>query len=134
MKTIELSRCTGASVHTIRYYERIGLLKAARNRANGYHQFTAEHADLLVFIRRSRAVGLSLPEIRVFLQASAAGHSSCSKVVEIVRRVLPAVEREIAELVKVHARMKTFMRSSQRRPRRTPAGADVRRLVASLTT
>ena len=52
MKTIELSRLTGTSVHTIRYYERIGLLKAGRNRSNGYRQFSAEHVELLVFIRR----------------------------------------------------------------------------------
>lgn len=132
MKAMELSRLTGTSVHTIRYYERIGLLKARRNRSNGYHEFSAEHGELIAFIRRMRGVGLSLAEIRAFIKATGNGHSICPNVGEIVRRVLPDVERDIVELVALRKRMKHFMRSSRRHRHGTPTGSDVRRLIASL--
>lgn len=132
MKAIELARLTGTSVHTIRYYERIGLLKARRNRSNGYHEFSAQQVELLAFIRRSRGVGLSLAEIRAFIKATESGRSCCPKVGEIVRRVLPTVERDIAGLVMMRNRMKALMTSARRRPHGKPTGADVRRLVASL--
>jgi len=132
MKAIELSRLTGTSVHTIRYYERVGLLKVPRNRSNGYHEFSGQHAELLSFIRRSRGVGLSLKEIRSLIEATRNGRSRCARVSEIVRNALPAVERDIAEFVSLRDRMKTFMRTSRRRPRGTPTGTDVRKLIESL--
>ncbi len=134
MKAIELSRLAGTSVHTIRYYERIGLLDARRNRSNGYHEFSSGHVALLVFIRRSRGGGLSLAEIRAFIEAATNGRCGCAQVGEIVRRVLPAVEREISELAALRKRMKTFLTNGQRRRHGTPTGVDVRRLVASLAT
>ena len=132
MKAIELSRLTGTSVHTIRYYERVGLLRAPRNRSNGYHEFSAQHAGLLAFIRRSRGVGLSLAEIRSFIKATGNGRLRCSRVGEIVHNALPSVERDIAELVALRNRMKTFMRASRRRPDGTPTGTDVRKLIEML--
>ena len=132
MKAIELSRLTETSVHTIRYYQRIGLLKVRRNRSNGYHEFSADHAELLAFIRRSRSVGLSLSEIRAFIDATERGRSRCPKVGEIVRRALPAMKRDIAELEALQERMKSFIRTSRHRPHGTPTGTDVRRLIESL--
>ena len=133
MKAIELSRLTETSVHTIRYYERVGLLKAQRNRSNGYHEFSAKHAELLVFIRRSRGVGLSLEEVRAFIEATECGRSRCPEVREIVRRVLPVVERDIAELVALRKRMMRFISTSRRHPEGVPTGTDVRRLIESLS-
>ena len=132
MKAIELSRLTGTSVHTIRYYERLGLLKVPRNRSNGYHEFSGQHAGLLAFIRRSRGVGLSLTEIRSFIEAIRNGRSRCPKVGAIVRSALPTVERDIAELVVMRNRMKAFIRTSRRRCHGTPTGTDVRRLIELL--
>ena len=70
MKASELARATAMSVHTIRYYERIGLLKVRRNELNGYHEFSAAHVAILNFIRRAQSVGLSLEEIRVIFDRS----------------------------------------------------------------
>ena len=133
MKAIELSRLTGTSVHTIRYYQRVGLLKVPRNRSNGYHEFSAQHAGLLAFIRRSRGAGLSLAQIRTFIAATRNGRARCPSVSEIVRNALPAVELDIARRVALRNRMKTFMHISRRRPQGTPTGKDVRRLIESLS-
>ena len=132
MKAIDLSKAANTSVHTIRYYERIGLLKAPRNRRNGYHEFTAAHVELLGFIRRCRAAGLSLPEIEAFVEASGSARKCSSRVADIVRRVLPCVEADISELATIRDRLKAFQRRARRNTRGAPTGADVRRLVESL--
>ena len=59
MRISELARRTGVSVHTLRYHEGLGLLKAARS-ASGYRDFD-EHAvrgklvEHIAWFRRRRA-------------------------------------------------------------------------------
>ena len=132
MTPVELARSTKTSVHTIRYYQRIGLLKARRNRANGYHEFNVLHIELLSFIKRCRMVGLPLAEIRACVDAAHGGRRCCPGVGEIIARALHGVEAGIAELVTVRARMRAFVAMGRRRKSNKPTGADVRRLVESL--
>ena len=131
MKAIELARMTGTSVHTIRYYERIGLLRARRNRRNGYHEFSLEHVERLAFIRRARGMGLTLAEVRAVIGCAGA-RSRCPEVLEIVHRVLPLVEREISELDALRDRIRKSLKTWHRLPGGLPRGRDVRRLVESL--
>ena len=131
MKAIELSRVTGTSVHTIRYYERLGLLPARRNRRNGYHEFSAEHVAKLLFIRRASDMGLTLAEVRSVM-GCAKVRSRCPEVLEIVRRVLPLVEREISELDVLRGRIRKSLKTWHRLPGGLPTGQDVRRLMESL--
>jgi len=52
----QLAKETGTKAETIRYYERIALLRApARTRAN-YRSYAGEHVQWLAFIRRARAL------------------------------------------------------------------------------
>jgi DNA-binding transcriptional MerR regulator len=132
MTPIQLARTSKTSVHTIRYYERIGLLEAARNPANGYHEFEAHHAELLRFIKRCRTIGLSLGEIRTCVKASSRLAARCPEVAAIVRRALDRIDADIAELLAFRERMNAFTRSARRRAGAAPRGADVRRLVLSL--
>jgi len=134
MKASELSRAANTSVHTVRYYRRIGLLKVRRNRRNGYHEFTARHLALLGFIRRCRVAGMSLAEVRAFVDAIGRARSCCPKAAIAVRRVLPLIEAEMSELATIRNRMKAFERRTRRSARRMPTGADVGRLVESLGT
>jgi MerR family redox-sensitive transcriptional activator SoxR len=59
----ELSRRSGVAASALRYYERLGLIRAART---GGNQRRYERAELrrVAFIRISQQVGVSLEEIR----------------------------------------------------------------------
>jgi MerR family transcriptional regulator, gold-responsive activator of gol and ges genes len=57
----QLAHATGVSAKTIRYYEQIGVLPAPRRSAAGYRQYSRHDVHRLLFIRRARALGLSLP-------------------------------------------------------------------------
>lgn len=120
------------SVHTIRYYQRIGLVTASRNELNGYHEFSATHVATLNFIRRAQSVGLSLQEIRVILDRSVRRGLPCPEVRDMVRRRLPEVDRGVAELTAVGERMRRALGRWRRMPDGAPTGTEVCRLIESL--
>jgi len=63
MRIGELSRRTGVSRDTIRFYEKAGLLSPHVSR-NGYRLFDASHLDLLRSIRIAQVLGFTLAEIK----------------------------------------------------------------------
>ncbi len=63
----QLARATGVPAKTIRYYEQVDVLPALRRSATGYRQYAQRDVHRLLFIRRARALGLSLPSIKALL-------------------------------------------------------------------
>ncbi len=60
----ELCARTGLSPRTVRYYEEQGLLPNVRRRVGGRRVYGEDELERLRFIRRLKALGLSLAEIR----------------------------------------------------------------------
>lgn len=61
----KLSEITGLSKDTIRFYEKEGLLDAASTRSdNNYRHYTSEAVERLDFIKRGKALGFTLREIK----------------------------------------------------------------------
>jgi MerR family mercuric resistance operon transcriptional regulator len=89
-----LSALTGASVETIRYYERIRLLAPPPRGQNGQRLYGYADVRALVFVRRSRELGFALDEIRALLHL-AEGKPTCRQVLDIV---LPRLEDVRARL------------------------------------
>ena len=59
----ELSRLTGLTPRTLRYYDALGLLSPARNRDNDYRLYGGAEVDRLQEILLYREMGLPLEEI-----------------------------------------------------------------------
>src|SRR5882757_2607046 len=70
MKIGELAKRARLNASAIRYYEKLGLLPAAA-RTSGQRHYSAESLDRVLLIRFACEMGFSLPEIMVFLSASA---------------------------------------------------------------
>ena len=56
----QLAHLTGVPAKTIRYYEQVGILPSPSRSATGYRQYAQRDVHRLLFIRRARALGLSL--------------------------------------------------------------------------
>ncbi|WNO53141.1 MerR family transcriptional regulator [Stakelama saccharophila] len=98
MKIGDLARATGTRVETIRYYEAEGLLPPpARNAAN-YRIYEQEHLDRLSFVRRSRALGFSLDQVRTLLRLADDPRASCAEVDAITARHIAEIDRKLADL------------------------------------
>ncbi len=67
MNISQAAAASGISAKMIRHYEAIGLIPPAGRTAAGYRAYTAREVRILAFIRRARALGFPLPEIRALL-------------------------------------------------------------------
>jgi Cu(I)-responsive transcriptional regulator len=93
-----LSKATGTTVETIRWYERVGVLPAPARTPGNYRAYGTAHLERLSFIRRARDLGFSLDEIRELLRLSDDRERSCEAVDQVARQHLEEVERKIADL------------------------------------
>nr|WP_284047902.1 helix-turn-helix domain-containing protein [Halomonas gemina] len=94
----DLARAAGTKVVTIRYYEKIGLLREPERSAGNYRSYSPDALDRLRFIRRCRELGFSLDQIRDLLALSSDTEQSCAEVDEIVAVHLAEVEKKIVDL------------------------------------
>lgn len=63
----ELSRESGLSTHTLRFYEKNGLFKASGRSHGNYRLYSENDLKTAQFIRHSRELGFSLEEVQAFL-------------------------------------------------------------------
>jgi MerR family transcriptional regulator, mercuric resistance operon regulatory protein len=93
----ELSRRTGCSIETIRYYERIRLLPAPSRRGR-YRSYGPEDVQRLEFLRRARALGFTLEEVRTLFSLAKGGRPSCAEVRDLAASHLKNVRVRISDL------------------------------------
>nr|WP_314070780.1 helix-turn-helix domain-containing protein [uncultured Roseococcus sp.] len=93
-----LSKATGTTVETIRWYERIGMLPVPARTTGNYRAYGAAQLERLSFIRRARDLGFSLDQVRELLQLADDRERSCDAVDHVAREHLGEVERKIADL------------------------------------
>ena len=102
MRIGEISQRSAVAPRMLRYYEAQGLLQPGRH-PNGYRDYPPEALARLQFIRRSKAAGLSLAEIRNILQIRDAGQAPCAHVAAQLAQQLTDLDQHIAELTALRA-------------------------------
>ena len=98
MRIGELARATGTTTKTLRFYEESGLLPQTERAANGYRDYGPEALSRLDFIRRGRAAGLTLTQIREVIDIRDAGAAPCEHVYQLLTSRLVDINRQIADL------------------------------------
>lgn len=103
MRIGELAARFDLNPKTIRYYEEIGLLPAPARSASGYRRYTEHDAEQLAFIRRAKALDLSLDEIREILALRLRGAAPCEQVLRVIDEHLREIDAHIAQLQSLRA-------------------------------
>lgn len=98
MKIGELAAATDTGVETIRYYEREGLLAAPARTEGNYRVYADAHVQRLSFIRRCRALDMTLDEVRSLLGYIDAPGPDCEGVNSLLDEHIGHVSHRIAEL------------------------------------
>ena len=98
MKIGDLAAATDTSVESIRYYEREGLLPVPARTQGNYRAYDAAHVQRLQFIRRCRALDMTLDEVRALLQFIDTPQDDCAGVNALLDEHLGHVRHRIAEL------------------------------------
>ena len=95
----QLAKRAGVNIDTVRYYERNGLLAPRDRLPSGYRRYSDSELARLRFIRRAKALGFTLKEIRELLALSA--QRDVSRVKRRAQAKLADVQQRLAALERV---------------------------------
>lgn len=101
MRIGELETRSGASRHTLRYYEKIGLISPTR-RTNNYRVYTAQTLQDLNFIQRAQSMGFSLGEIGQILDAQRNKTIDCTDGAKLIEKKMAEIRQKIADLKSIY--------------------------------
>ncbi|WDH37882.1 MerR family transcriptional regulator [Pseudomonas chlororaphis] len=101
MKIGELETRSGASRHTLRYYEQIGLISPLRQ-TNNYRVYTMQTLQDLDFIQRAQSMGFSLGEIGEILDAQRNKLIDCADGAKLIEKKMAEIKQKIANLQSIY--------------------------------
>lgn len=91
---------TGITAHTLRYYDREGLLPFVKRTETGIRQFSEEDFEWLSLIECLKNTGMSIKDIRTFIDWCMEGDVTLEKRLEMFYTRRVEAQRQIAELQK----------------------------------
>jgi len=99
----ELSKLTGFSRHTIRFYEKVGIFKLGRKhrQANNYKDYPEYVLRKLLIIKKLKGFGLTLNESAELLAMIEENQASCIAVAEKVNEKVKLIDEKIEELQQI---------------------------------
>ena len=103
MQIAELEQRTGVNRHTLRYYEKAGLLQEVGRRGNNYRDYPEKAVERVAMLRQLKALGFSLREIREVLDALRSDSIDCEQGAVLMAEKKAAVDDKIRELKQVSA-------------------------------
>ena len=97
----ELSKLTGITTHTIRFYEKSGLIKGKRDSAiksNNYFHYDEETVEKLALIRDAKSVGFTITEIAQLIHAWYNNEMSIAEKLSVLDEKLLSIDERIKQL------------------------------------
>lgn len=131
MKIGELAERTGLARSRIRFYERIGLLKAVERQANGYRSYPEDAVLVLKLITVGQAAGFSLDELRTLLPSDLANWEHGS-LLDTLRRKVQDIEALQLQLAQSKAQLVELMQQIEAKPQDMDCAANARRVLSEM--
>jgi len=103
----ELSKQTGFSKDTIRWYEKIGLIQLDKKSRgeNNYRNYSPKILARLMTIKQLKSIGFTLKDIETLLKLNEHEMMNCNTVSEIYLNRLQVVEEKIRELQNIKSKL-----------------------------
>ena len=110
----EVAEQTNLSLHTLRYYERIGLIERVERADNSHRRYYQEDILWLEFLKRLRATGMPMSEMKQFAMLRRLGsislpqrrqmlvshHNRVEEQITMLQKNLVAIRSKIERLAK----------------------------------
>jgi DNA-binding transcriptional MerR regulator len=93
----DAARASGVSAHTLRYYERAGLLDPVDRAASGHRRYAEEDLARIHFLTKLRATGMPIRQIREYAELIRAGDDSHEARLALLEAHREAVRAQLAE-------------------------------------
>lgn len=108
----EAARATGLTPHTLRYYERVGLIHPIDREENTRRRYSSDDIGWIDFITKLRATGMSIRDMQKYAALQRQGDATLPQRVEMLKALRDDVEKRIDELNEhlklVHYKIKIY--------------------------
>ena len=94
----EAARATGLTPHTLRYYERIGLIHPIDREENTRRRYSSDDIGWIDFITKLRATGMSIKDMQRYAELQRQGDVTLPERVEMLKSLRDNVEARVSEL------------------------------------
>lgn len=97
----QLSKSSGISIETIRYYESIKVISPISRNHSGYRIFNEDSIRTLNFLKHAQELGFSLSQIKELLKLKADKKSHCKEVKNTAEVHLKNTKEKIKKLKEI---------------------------------
>jgi DNA-binding transcriptional MerR regulator len=110
----DFARAVGSTKDTVRFYTRLGLLRAGERAAGQRHYavYDQDQIDRFVFIEQCKVLGFTLQEIGSGLREHEAGTLTALRQQEIMEAKLRSIEERIASLREAERKLRAKVERS----------------------
>lgn len=98
MTIAEASRVTGVAANTLRYYERIGLVRPVPRTESGIRDYQEENIANIEFVKRMREAGMPVESLIEYMRLFQAGDISVGARKELLQEQLQELLEKRAEM------------------------------------
>jgi len=107
-------KASGLSRETLRYYEKMGLLKPQRRASNGYRLYAADDLQRLEFIFKTKKAGFTIRKIRELLEFKRQKHATGRLGRDIAREQIKHLDEKVAALQEVRVILEDFAKRCEK--------------------
>ncbi len=97
MSVAEAAEEAGVSGHTLRYYERAGLMAPIERNGSGHRRYSTQDVEWIVVITKLRATGMPIRRIRDYAELVQAGEGNEQERLALLEAHRTDVKRKLAE-------------------------------------
>lgn len=105
MKIAEVSKRYGVSTDTLRYYERIGLLRHVPRNKSGIRDCDAASCNAVEFVKCMRDAGMSIESLVEYMELIEQGDETTAARKELLSQQSEAIRARIADLERALERL-----------------------------
>ena len=88
----------GVSAHTLRYYERAGLLTPVERNVSGHRRFTTQDVEWVVVVTKLRATGMPIRRIREYAELVRDGEGNEDERLALLEAHRADVRKQLREV------------------------------------
>jgi DNA-binding transcriptional MerR regulator len=92
----QVAAATGLTEHTLRYYERIGLIHPINRAENKHRRYTPNDIGWIDFLNKLRATGMSIQQMQQYAELQRQGDETLPERVQMLKALRDKVEAHIA--------------------------------------
>ncbi len=111
-----LAKEVDLSIDTLRYYEKLGLVKQPSRLQSGYRSYTQDSRDRFLFIKWAKTLGFTLNEIKIMLNIKDSNFDTCERIKTQAAEKLEIIDKKISDLKKLRKTLKAIVLTCEETP------------------